>query len=129
MSENQHDIEQVLLRYRPAGPRADLRSRVLAAARASAPARTSWPVAVYWGALAAMLLVAVGLGLAAAGMTQSIVGQVGSGPARWTRQAEEAAATLGGGTAARQYVALGLQAGFGRSRDGQLQPGEGRYLQ
>ncbi len=128
MSENQRDIEQALLRYRPAGPPAHLRSRVLASARAARPVTTSWPVLTYWGALAAMLLVAACLNLAAGGMTRSIGRQVGIGPARWSRQADEAVATLGGGPAARQYVALGLQAGLGRSPSGQPKPDEGRYL-
>jgi len=109
MSQHEQEIEQALLRFRPAGPPPGLRSRVLTAAAALPLATTSWRTTTFWGALAAMLLVAVCLNLAADRITRSVANQVGIGPARWTAQAEEAVEILGGGPAARRYVALGLE--------------------
>ncbi len=118
MNEHEPGIEQALLRFRPAGPPGSLRDRVLAAARAPLPARGSWRITAFWGALAAMLLIAVCLNFAAGSITRSVTSQVGVGPARWTPQAEEAAAILGGGRAARQYVALGLMGSIAREERG-----------
>jgi hypothetical protein len=128
MNERDRDIEQALLQFRPVGPPASLRNRMLAAARAPLRARGSWRMATFWGALAAMLLVAVCLNFAAGSIARSVTSQVGIGPARWTPQAEEAAQILGGGPAARQYVALGLMSSIGREEKGLSHASVGRDL-
>jgi len=114
MSQHEREIEQGLLRFRPAGPPPDLRGRVLGSASAPLPATDSWRTTTFWGALAAMLLAAVCLNLATDRITRSMANQVGIGPARWTPQAEEAVEILGGGPAARRYVALGLKSDPGQ---------------
>jgi len=112
----------------PAGPPTSLRSRVLIAARAPLPAGGSWRTTTFWSALAAMLLIAVCLNFAADSITRSVTSQVGIGPARWTAQAEEAVSILGGGPAARQYVALGLMGSIGRDEKGASFTSVGRDL-
>jgi hypothetical protein len=114
MSRHEREIEQALLRFRPAGPPPGLRGRVLAATSAPTRATTSWRTTTFWGALAAMLLAAVCLNLATDRITRSMASRVGIGPARWTAQAEEAVEILGGSVAARRYVALGLQSDPGQ---------------
>ena len=126
MSQHEQEIEQGLLRFRPAGPPPDLRGRVLGSASAPLPATASWRTTTFWGALAAMLLAAVCLNLAADRITRSVANQVGIGPARWTAQAEEAVEILGGGPAARRYVAIGLQSSFARPENTDFQS-SGRY--
>lgn len=105
-------VEQALRRYRPVGPPADLRARVLAAAQAEAarpaPRRIVDRIGPFWWSMAAMLVVAVALQWASRGLTRQICGSIGIGPAAWTSSADEAVELLGDDAAARRYVMAGL---------------------
>lgn len=87
-----HDIENLLRRYRPVGPPADLHARL-------APARRAWP----WAAAAAALL-AITLG-ARAGI-ESVAAQVPTLPDPATQAIAELTRLLGGDAAARQTAEL-----------------------
>ena len=63
MTEHDNEIEQILRAYRPIGPQQRLRSRVLLSPQpGTEPART-WRVWVFRAAVAAVVLVAIGLRL------------------------------------------------------------------
>ena len=112
---NAHDpIEEVLKRYSPAGPAASLRGRVLQSAAASQATARRRP-SPFWMAIAAMLLVAVGLHFAVRDISARTTSRIGMGPAIWTTSADEAADLLGGDRAARGYIALGLMGSDDRS--------------
>jgi hypothetical protein len=118
--DNQNDeLELMLRRYRPAGPSGALRARVLAAAE-PAPAGVTWPIWVYRLALAAMVLLAVGLDYAAERINRATAANIGIGPVMWTAEAEQTAQLVGGGEAGRQYVAVCLMASTGGRGDGEF---------
>lgn len=114
MMKPHDDMEKHLQRFRPVGPPPSLRERVLAAAQAGPPTRL-WRPSPFWVAMAAMLLVAVGLHRAADGLAARSARSVGLGPAIWTESADEAAKLLGGDANAQAYVALGLVASDDRT--------------
>jgi len=106
-------VERVLERFRPAGPPAELRARILAAAPGAAQQRPRRRLAVWlWRAgVAAGLLAAVSLSLAADHISTRIAAQIGTGPPVWTQNAEQAAQLLDGDGWGRQYLAAALRAG------------------
>ena len=109
MSDDLEEMEAMLRRVEPSGPPAQLRQRVLAAARDAVdpPKRGSLVMPVWAGSMAAMLALCGGLWL----MSESALRRAASAaatPVVWTDPAEEAVALLGGDEAARQYVALML---------------------
>jgi len=117
MDETENRITEMLSQFRPVGPPADLRQRVLAkAGRAAArpPARGRALDWVFRGAVAATLAVAVCLSFAADRITHRQAAMIGIGPAVWDEQAEQIAQLLGGDGWGRHYVALGLMASGAR---------------
>ena len=109
MREHENEMEQILLKFRPAEPPERLRARVLAWQGPSGPGRNSWTW-LYRGAVAAVLVFAFGLNLAADSIVARAAMNVGVGPAVWTAEAEQAAQMLNGNGWARKYIALGLMA-------------------
>ncbi len=108
MTQNNNQIEQILLKYRPADPPETLRARVLSLLERPAPPHHSSTVWFFRAAVAAVLIFACGLNLAADAMTSDLLDSVGIGPAIWTEDAEEVARILDGNGWARRYIALGL---------------------
>ena len=108
MTQNNDQIEQILLRYRPANPPATLRVRVLSLLERSALPHRNRAVWFFRAAVAALLIFACGLNFAAAAMTDDLFDSIGLGPAIWTEDAEEVASILDDHGWARRYIALGL---------------------
>jgi hypothetical protein len=117
LSEDDARIEALLTRYRPAGPPAELRARVL---QTAVPRRIRWTTAVGW-AIAASLILSVGLNFAADRLTQDTMQVLGIGQIQWTPQSEECARFLGSEGTSRDYVALALTADACRSKGIPLQ--------
>jgi hypothetical protein len=120
------DLEKALRGYRPAGPPARLREKILrhrAAPSAAARRRPNW---LFRSAIAAVLLVSFGLIHVADRMNEETAARVGVGAARWTAEAEQAVDLLGSGSAGRRYIALCLMAGNGRTAPRPLVQGERR---
>ena len=118
MTEHNHDkeIEQILRGYRPAGPSESLRERVLSSADSRPrlePART-WRVWAFRTAVAAALVLSLTLNMAAERTMMEVCTNIGIGPVRWTKDAEQAAQMLDGDEWGRRYIALGLMASTGR---------------
>ena len=63
MIDHDNEIEQILLRYRPAEPPERLRSRVLSSALPGLTQAGVWRVRAFRVAVAAVVLIAVGLRL------------------------------------------------------------------
>ena len=108
MTEHEKEIEQVLLKFRPASPPEGLRARVLTAVTIPPTPVRNWRVWVFRAAVAAMLIFAFSLNIATAEMTENLVANIGIGPAIWTEDAEEFAKVMDGNGWGRQYIALGL---------------------
>ena len=108
MTQNNNQIEQILLKYRPADPPETLRARVLSLLEYPAPRQHSQAVWFFRAAVAALLIFACGLNLAADTMTNDLLDSVGIGPAVWTEQAEETAKLFDDRDRGRAYIALGL---------------------
>jgi hypothetical protein len=126
MEETDSRPEQLLLKFRPVGPPASLRGRVLSGEHPGSKSEPTqpraWADVVFRTAVAAMLTLALGLGVAAErAMTETTV-DIGVGPAVWTEQAEEAAEMLDGGTWGRRYITLALVAST-RGRYSAMQSG------
>ena len=109
------DLENLLKRFRPAGPPARLRETILRLQTPPASPARLWPIHLFRGAIAALLLLSVSLLYAAARLNQDTASRVGQGPPRWTAEAQQAADLLGPGSASRDYIALCLVASHGRS--------------
>lgn len=107
MRPNDPEIEVMLTRYRPTGPPAGLRDRVL---RSTGSRRSRWAMAAGL-VIAAMLVLSVGLDLAARRMMQETAAALGAGRIEWTPEAEEIARMLNGDGEGRRYIALALAAG------------------
>ena len=110
MNHDDSAIESLLGRYRPVSPPPGMRDRVLSLAVQT----RSWWIAAGWFSAAAMVLLALGLHLAAARMMQETAAVSGIGRIEWSAEAEEAAQMLNGDGAGRRYVALALAAGMRR---------------
>ena len=117
MGENDARIEALLTHYRPVGPPGELRARVL---QAAAPRRVRWTTAAGW-AIAASLILSVGLNFAADRLTQGTAQLLGIGQIQWTPQSEECALFLGSEGTSRDYVARALTADTCRSKGIPLQ--------
>jgi len=107
MTPSDPEIEAMLTRYRPTGPPADLRDRVL---RSTGGRRSRWPMAAGL-AVAAMLVLSLGLNLATRQMMQETALTLSAGRIEWTPEAEEIAQMLNGDGEGRRYLALALAAG------------------
>ncbi len=64
MTEHDNEIEQILRQYRPAGPTDELRQRILSSAKPATKQIHPWRVWGFRAAIAAVVLIAVGLRLA-----------------------------------------------------------------
>lgn len=117
LSEDDARIEALLTRYRPVGPPAELRTRAL---QVAVPHRARWTGAVGW-AIAASLILSVGLNFAADRLTQDTIQVLGIGQTEWTPQSEQYALLLGSERTSREYVALALTADTCRSKGIPLQ--------
>ncbi len=102
------DLEDILRRFRPAGPPEQLRQRILLAHALRRRHAARWPIRLYRTAVAALLLLALGLLHSADRLNQDSASRVGVGPVRWTAEAQQAADLIGTGAAGRQYIALCL---------------------
>ena len=113
MTDDLEQIERLLQRFRPVGLPASLRKRALAEVRPVLPDRAPRRVALcaWRAAVAAGVILAVCLNMEAERISSRTAGQVGIGPAIWTRQAEEAAQMFDGESGGRQYLAMALIAG------------------
>jgi len=89
------DIEDLVRRYRPIGPSAQLRERILA----TGPIQRIWP----WASAAAVLLVSALTFRVAAGHKVASA-DVRVGPADAVRIADELTGMLGGGADARELA-------------------------
>ena len=112
-------VEHLLNRFRPKGPPAVMRQRVLSGAAAvgtnTRPHRTA--VALWRSAVAAGLLLALLLNLQAERISTGIADRTGIGPAVWTQDEEQVASVLNGEGWGRRYLATALRAGpLGRTR-------------
>ncbi len=64
MTEHDNEIEQILRQYRPVGPTDELRQRILSSAKPATKPLRPWQVWGFRAAIAAVVLLAVGLRLA-----------------------------------------------------------------
>jgi hypothetical protein len=108
------DLENLLQRFRPAGPPSHLREKILRRPIPPAAPARHWPIHLFRGAIAALLLLSISLLYAANRLNQDSAARVGQGPPRWTAEAQQAADLLGPGSASRDYIALCLVASHGR---------------
>ncbi len=99
------DIDALLQRFRPRGPDAALREKILAPEPA---ANRRWPVYVCRSAIAASLLISFLLLHAAGSLDRSTAAELGPQSVTWSPEAQQMADLLGpdGNT----YIALCLQA-------------------
>jgi hypothetical protein len=104
MSLDDRRIEAMLRAYRPAGPPARLREGVMAQVR---PRSAAWDSAGAW-AVAALLLLCLGLHWFTGGLLRKSLTTLCGPPAAWSRDAEEAASLLGGNRRAHEYLRLAL---------------------
>ena len=112
--DSDNEIEQILRRYRPAGPPEGLRQRVLLSAQPRTKPTRTWRVWAFRAAVAAVVVLSITLNVAADRMMTAVSASIGIGPVRWTEDAEQAAQMLGGGAWGRRYIALGLMASIGK---------------
>ena len=115
MKKDDEKIERMLLRFRPADPPDSLRQRVVSGAYSPHRPQRTWPTKLFRAAVAAVLVLSLGLNIAADDMATDVAASVGLGPAIWTEHAEQAAQMLDGDGYGRQYIALGLMASTGRT--------------
>ncbi len=104
-------VEATLRRYRPVGPPAELRDRVLCSV---GPRRLRWAF-VGWTSLAAALVLSIGLYLATERVTRETAAAIGGGAPVWTTEADEAVELLNGHGSGRRYIAIALAAGQPRA--------------
>jgi hypothetical protein len=109
------DMERLLKRFRPAGPRESLRETILRADNPLAGPARRWPLWVFRGAIAALLLVSVALYHAGESLNRDSAARIGLGLPRWTAEAQQAADLIGSGPAGRQYIEICLMASKARS--------------
>ena len=77
--------------------------------------RRLWPMRLFRTAVAALLLLSLGLLHAADRLNQDSAARSGLGLPHWTAEAQQAADIMGGDPASRQYIAICLVAGNGHS--------------
>lgn len=104
MVHDDQNIETLLACYRPAGPPAGLRARVLHAGNACRPRGAM----AGWLSMAAMLALSCGLYLDGERLNRGTAATLGTGSIGWTAEAEEAAQMLNGHGSGRRYVELAL---------------------
>ncbi|MHC4445106.1 MAG: hypothetical protein ACYTF1_03740 [Planctomycetota bacterium] len=104
MNDENAGIEELLAGYRPKGPPAGLRERIMQSVEFG---RSPWKRAG-WMAVAAMLVLSIGLNFAAESVTRDTVDMLQVQHIEWTPEAEEAAQLLNGDGWGRQYVAFTL---------------------
>lgn len=121
MNDDDSGIEAMLARYRPVGPPAELRARVLTTSQqsthgqtlralASGPARATLAKAG-WLSMAAMLVLSLGLELAADRLRHETAAVLNRPGPRWTAEAEEAVELLNNQVSGRRYIAAALAVG------------------
>ncbi len=106
MISEDREIENMLARYRPAGPSASLRRRVLSLGR---PRRSRWVIAD-WSAIAATLVICLGLHLATQQLLQQTAVCLREPQAARSSQIDEVAELLDGNNAGRRYIDFVLTA-------------------
>ena len=109
MPLDDEQLESRLRRWRPIGPPAGLRQRVLASASRQATRGARW-VAASWVAAAVVVLATIMLQRAILAVERDIRSTVGGTRAVWTAEAEAMARALDGAGAGRRYMALMLAA-------------------
>jgi hypothetical protein len=107
MEDDTGQMEQILIRYRPVGPPADLRDRVTMAGQPR-PQRSRLAI-ISWLAAAATLALTVGLNMATNRLLRETAKSLGP-EIVWTEEAEEMAKLLDGQGQGRQYIAFCLAA-------------------
>lgn len=118
------DLENVLKRFRPAGPPAALREMILRQEIPPAVAARSGAIWLLRGAIAALLLLSLTLLYATERLNQDSAARVGLGAPRWTAEAQQAADLIGSGPAARQYIEMCLLASNHRRSPRAFEQGE-----
>ena len=107
MNDNNRSVEDLLGRYRPMGAPPALRKHVLRSIES--PQRRIGQKLFYLSA-AAMLILSLGLEIAARSITRETAGILYAQSLQWTPEAQEAADLLDGDGRGRQYIALALWA-------------------
>jgi hypothetical protein len=79
------DLETVLHRYRPVGPPPALRPKIVAAP----PVERHWPLYFFRAAIAATLLISLGLLHAADTLNRTNADRIGTGPVTWTPETQQ----------------------------------------
>ena len=118
------DMEHLLQHFRPAGPPAHLREKILHQEILPAFPVRRWPIWFFRSAIAALLLLSFSLFYAADRLNQDSVARVGLGPPRWTPEAQQAADLIGPGPTSRQYIAICLMASNRRASHSSSAQGE-----
>lgn len=108
------DMEELLQRFRPAGPPAVLRVRVLGCDIPEFSFRRRWAVWIFRGALTPLLLISFVLFHTTDRLNQDTASRIGSGPMRWTAEAQQAADLIGSDPAGHQYIVLNFLDGSDR---------------
>ena len=104
MRDNYSQIEEMLMRYRVVGPPARLRGRIIQSVEFSRSPR--WGAG--WMAVAAMLVLSIGLNYMAESMSRDTIDMLQVQQVEWMPEAQEAADMLNGDGWGRQYVAFAL---------------------
>jgi len=111
MNSEDAQIEEILQKYRLSGPPTVLKERIFS----SRPSSISRTKIVGWLAVAAVLLVSIGLHWATIQMERQMGGMLEPGQI-WSAEAEELAEMMDGEGTGRRYLAMRLAAGFGTAR-------------
>ena len=104
MNDEDSRIEELLTRYRPKGPPARLRERLIQ----SLEYCRSFKWRPWWTAAAASLILSIGLNFAAESISRDTVDMLQVQQIEWTPEAEEAAQLLNGDGWGRDYIALAM---------------------
>jgi hypothetical protein len=78
-------LEELLRKYRPVGPPTGLRQRIIV----EPVAQRRWPLYVFRTAIAATLLISLGLIHAADTLNGANIDRIGTGPVTWTPEAQQ----------------------------------------
>ncbi len=110
--ENHRELESLLEKYCPRGPRPGFRSQVIALTSACHERTRLRRKSLVCSLAAALLLFAIGLSVTTEAIYRENADILRIGEYEWTKEAEEIAGILGGGGWGRRYLSLQLAAGI-----------------
>ena len=110
--EDHRELESLLEKYYPRGPRPGLRPQVIALASACHERTRLRRKSLVCSLAAALLLFGVGLSVMTEAIYRENANILGIGQYEWTEEAEEIAGLLDGGGWGRRYLSLQLAAGI-----------------